>query len=157
MTQPSFVPIVEADQVRPAYQLRVPSIWTQSRPSELRGPSQPGKFKIGSPGSDQGFALKLIVRNVTYILALDNINDELRQVLCMVPDPFDGRRNGQVVERRRDDAGILGHVRRQLAHKCAVLVIDRLILTHDPGCLHGIESGECSERVMEDGCRHLTG
>jgi hypothetical protein len=62
VTQPSFVPIVEADQVRPAYQLRVPSIWTQSRPSELRGPSQPGKFKIGSPGTDQGFALKLARR-----------------------------------------------------------------------------------------------
>lgn len=62
MTQPSFVPIVEADQVRRAYQLRVPSIWTQSRPSELRGPSRPGKFKIGSPGPDQGFALKLARR-----------------------------------------------------------------------------------------------
>ena len=59
MTQPSFVPIVEADQVRRAYRLRVPGIWTQSRPSELRGPSQPAGFKLGSPGPDQGFALKL--------------------------------------------------------------------------------------------------
>ena len=43
MTQPSFVPIVEADQVRPAYSLQVPNIWTQSRPSELRGASnRPG-------------------------------------------------------------------------------------------------------------------
>ena len=62
MTQPSFVPIVEADQVRPAYRLQVPSIWTQSRPSELRGPSRPGGFQIGSPGPDQGFALKLARR-----------------------------------------------------------------------------------------------
>ena len=62
MTQPSFVPIVEADQVRPAYQLQVPSIWTQSRPSELRGTSQPPGRQLGSPGPDQGFALKLARR-----------------------------------------------------------------------------------------------
>ena len=62
VTQPSFVPIVEADQVRPAYQLQVPSIWTQSRPSELRGASQPSGVQLGSPGPDQGFALKLARR-----------------------------------------------------------------------------------------------
>ena len=62
MTQPSFVPIVEADQVRRAYQLRVPSIWTQSRPSELRGTGQPAGTLLGSPGPDQGFALKLARR-----------------------------------------------------------------------------------------------
>jgi hypothetical protein len=62
VTQPSFVPIIEADQVRPAYQLGVPSIWTQSRPSELRGTKQPPGRKRGSPGPDQGFALKLARR-----------------------------------------------------------------------------------------------
>jgi hypothetical protein len=61
VTQPSFVPIVDVDQVRPAYQLRVPSIWTQSRPSELRG-VQPSGRQLGSPGPDQGFALKLARR-----------------------------------------------------------------------------------------------
>jgi hypothetical protein len=62
VTQPSFVPIVEADQVRPAYRLQAPGIWTQSRPSELRGSSQPGGMKLGNPGTDQGFALKLARR-----------------------------------------------------------------------------------------------
>ncbi len=62
MTQPSFVPIVEADQVRPAYRLRVPSIWTQSRPAELRGTAQTGRPQFGTPGPDQGFALKLARR-----------------------------------------------------------------------------------------------
>lgn len=64
MTQPSFVPIGEADQVRPAYQLRVPSIWTQSRPSELRAAVRPTGPRLGSPGPDQGFALKLAHRFV---------------------------------------------------------------------------------------------
>jgi len=64
LTQPSFVPIVEADQVRPAYRLQVPNIWTQSRPSELRGTSQPPGRQLGSPGPDQGFALKLARRFV---------------------------------------------------------------------------------------------
>ncbi len=62
MTQPSFVPIVEADQVRPTYRLQVPGIWTQSRPSELRGTSQPPGRQFGNPGPDQGFALKLARR-----------------------------------------------------------------------------------------------
>ena len=62
MTQPSFVPIVEADQVRPAYRLHVPGIWTQSRPSELRGTRQPSGPRFGTPGPDQGFALKLAHR-----------------------------------------------------------------------------------------------
>jgi hypothetical protein len=62
VTQPSFVPIVEADQVRPAYQLQVPNIWTQSRPSEVRGASQPSGVQFGKPGPDQGFALKLARR-----------------------------------------------------------------------------------------------
>jgi hypothetical protein len=62
VTQPSFVPITEADQVRHAHQLRVPNIWTQSRPSEIRGATQPSGRSYGSPGPDQGFALKLARR-----------------------------------------------------------------------------------------------
>jgi hypothetical protein len=62
VTQPSFVPVVEADQVRRAYQLDVPSIWTTSRPSELRGTHQPSGTFLGTPGPSQGFALKLARR-----------------------------------------------------------------------------------------------
>ena len=62
MTQPSFVPVVEADQLRRAYQLHVPSIWTTSRPSELRGTRAPAGAFLGTPGPDQGFALKLARR-----------------------------------------------------------------------------------------------
>ena len=62
MTQPSFVPVVEADQVRRAYHLEVPSIWTSSRPSELRGTRAPAGAFLGTPGPDQGFALKLARR-----------------------------------------------------------------------------------------------
>jgi hypothetical protein len=62
VTQPSFVPIVEADQVRRAYRLNVPGIWTQSRASELRGASQPAGHQLGNPGPDQGFALRLARR-----------------------------------------------------------------------------------------------
>jgi len=62
VTQPSFVPVVEEDQVRRAYQLDVPSIWTTSRPSELRGTRAPAGAFLGTPGPDQGFALKLARR-----------------------------------------------------------------------------------------------
>ncbi len=62
MTQPSFVPIAEGDQVRPAYQLKVPTVWTQSRPAELRGTSQPRGEWFGNPGPDLGYALRLAPR-----------------------------------------------------------------------------------------------
>jgi hypothetical protein len=68
VTQPSFVPIGEADQVRPAYQLTVPSIWTQSRPSELKSAVRPAGPQLGSPGPDQGFALKLAHRFVDRLI-----------------------------------------------------------------------------------------
>jgi alkanesulfonate monooxygenase SsuD/methylene tetrahydromethanopterin reductase-like flavin-dependent oxidoreductase (luciferase family) len=68
VTQPSFVPIGEADQVRPAYQLTVPSIWTQSRPSELTSAVRPVGPQLGSPGPDQGFALKLAHRFVDRLI-----------------------------------------------------------------------------------------
>ena len=35
MTQPSYVPIIEADQVRGAYRLQTPLDWRQSRVAEL--------------------------------------------------------------------------------------------------------------------------
>jgi len=59
MTQPSFVPIVEADQVRPAYRLRTPDDWRQDRVAELTGPDMPTGRDLGTPGPDQGYAMLL--------------------------------------------------------------------------------------------------
>ena len=64
MTQPTFVPIAEADQVRPARHLHVPGAWTTSRPAELVVPT-PGRGRgmgTGTPGPDSGFALRLAKR-----------------------------------------------------------------------------------------------
>jgi hypothetical protein len=62
MTQPTFVPIAEADQVRPARHLHVPGPWTTSRPAELAGPHVRGGRSVGTPGPDSGFALRLARR-----------------------------------------------------------------------------------------------
>ncbi len=62
MTQPTFVPITEADQVRPARHLHVPEAWTTSRPAELRTPRAPAGPSVGTPGPDAGFALRLAGR-----------------------------------------------------------------------------------------------
>jgi len=62
MTQPTFVPIAEADQVRPARHLDVPGPWTTSRPAELVGPTMRRGAGIGTPGTDSGFALRLAHR-----------------------------------------------------------------------------------------------
>jgi hypothetical protein len=57
MTQPSYVPIGEADQVRPAYRLRTPPDWRQDRVAELLTPQHPRGRDLGVPGPDQGYAL----------------------------------------------------------------------------------------------------
>ena len=62
MTQPSFVPISEADQVRPALRLEEPRRWVPSRPAELRYPVRTGGRNRGHPGPDQGYALRLARR-----------------------------------------------------------------------------------------------
>jgi hypothetical protein len=62
MTQPTFVPISEADQVRPARHLLVPGPWTASRPAELGIPRLPAGRSVGTPGPDAGFALRLARR-----------------------------------------------------------------------------------------------
>ncbi len=63
MTQPTFVPIAEADQVRPALHLDVPGSWTATRPAELVVPSAPRGPGVGTPGPDSGFALRLANRH----------------------------------------------------------------------------------------------
>ena len=62
MTQPTFVPIAEADQVRPARHLHVPGTWTASRPAEMVGPTRARGRALGTPGPDSGFALRLARR-----------------------------------------------------------------------------------------------
>src|SRR5580658_3784373 len=62
MTQPTFVPISEADQVRPARHLHVPGAWTVSRPAELGVPTAHHGRSVGTPGPDAGFALRLARR-----------------------------------------------------------------------------------------------
>ncbi|MDA8357906.1 MAG: hypothetical protein M0Z95_16810 [Actinomycetota bacterium] len=62
MTQPSFVPIAEADQVRRAHHLHVPEAWSTHRPAEVTLPLRTRARSMGTPGPDQGFALKLARR-----------------------------------------------------------------------------------------------
>ena len=62
MTQPTFVPIAEADQVRPARHMHVPGSWTTSRPAELVVPAVSRGRGVGTPGPDSGFALRLANR-----------------------------------------------------------------------------------------------
>lgn len=59
MTQPSFVPIGEADQVRQALRLEVPRRWSQDRPADRRSPHRLIHKGTGAPGPDQGYALRL--------------------------------------------------------------------------------------------------
>ncbi len=58
MAQPSFVPITEADQVRPTLRQADPS-HVAGRPAEMRTPDAPHGKGFGKPGPDQGYALRL--------------------------------------------------------------------------------------------------
>jgi hypothetical protein len=75
MTQPTFVPITEADQVRPALHLQVPEAWTTNRPAELRTPTALKGRSVGTPGTDAGFAL-LLARRFAHDLKLQEGENE---------------------------------------------------------------------------------
>ena len=75
MTQPTFVPIAEADQVRPARHLHVPGPWTASRPAEVTVPLGLRGRGVGTPGPDSGFALRL-ARRAEHELKLDQGESE---------------------------------------------------------------------------------
>lgn len=79
MTQPSFVPIPQADQVRPARRLHVPGDWRADRPAEQRWPARPGGRSKGQPGPDQGFALRLARRfeDRLHLQAGESVEDAL--------------------------------------------------------------------------------
>jgi hypothetical protein len=62
MTQPSYVPIVEADQVRPSYRVQAPHRWRAERPADHRGGPEPRRPERGTPGPDQGYAMLLAER-----------------------------------------------------------------------------------------------
>ena len=62
MAQPDYVPLQDVDKVRPAERLPVPGRWRQDRPAEILGTRQPTGRRMGSPGPDQGYALKLAHR-----------------------------------------------------------------------------------------------
>jgi hypothetical protein len=59
MAQPEHVPVAAADRVRPTERLPAPDRWVPDRPADMHGNEvQKGK-RFGSPGPDQGYALKL--------------------------------------------------------------------------------------------------
>jgi len=61
VTQPQFVPITPSAQVRPS--IATPhTTHVVGRPSETRRPAGPFTRGFGSPGPDQGFAMKLVKR-----------------------------------------------------------------------------------------------
>ena len=76
MTQPTFVPISEADQVRPARHLHVPGAWTTSRPAELTTPTALRGPSVGTPGTDAGFALRLARRFAHDLKLADGEHEE---------------------------------------------------------------------------------
>lgn len=56
MAQPSYVPIIEPDQVRASYRLGTPVDWRADRPADLTRAEQPRGRSLGVPGPDQGYA-----------------------------------------------------------------------------------------------------
>ena len=58
MSAPRFVPVVPVGGFRDGEHLPPALAWTTNRPAEVRG-GQPSGRKLGSPGPDQGYAIKL--------------------------------------------------------------------------------------------------
>lgn len=59
MAQPDYVPLSTADKVRAPERLPAPKAWRPDRPAEIKGNTHPTGPRLGTPGPDQGYALKL--------------------------------------------------------------------------------------------------
>ncbi len=64
MTQPDYVPLRQADRVRPSDRLTLPLPWQGDRPADLTRLAVPGGSGFGRPGPDGGYGLKLAKRFV---------------------------------------------------------------------------------------------
>ena len=62
MTQPSYVPIVATDRVRPSDRLPAPGRWEADRPADLVSQEPPEGRSFGATGPDLGYGLKLAKR-----------------------------------------------------------------------------------------------
>jgi hypothetical protein len=62
VAQPTFVPVPDADRVRPSIPAPVPIKARTGRPGELRSPVAPSGRGVGTTGPDQGYALSLAHR-----------------------------------------------------------------------------------------------
>jgi hypothetical protein len=62
VAQPTFVPVPDADRVRPSIPPPIPLKARTGRPGELRSPIVPTGRGVGTTGPDQGFALTLAHR-----------------------------------------------------------------------------------------------
>jgi hypothetical protein len=59
MTQPKFAPILADDEVRPTARLAPARPWKLHRPGEFQLSNRPVGIGAGTPGPDQGYALRL--------------------------------------------------------------------------------------------------
>jgi hypothetical protein len=62
VAQPTFVPVPDADRVRPSIPAPIPTKARANRPGELRSPTVPRGKGVGATGPDQGYALSLASR-----------------------------------------------------------------------------------------------
>lgn len=62
MAQPTFVPVSDADRVRPSIPPPIPVPARANRPGELRSPTVPTGPGVGTTGPDQGYAIALARR-----------------------------------------------------------------------------------------------
>jgi hypothetical protein len=62
VAQPTFVPVSDADRVRPSIPAPIPTKVRANRPGELRSPRVPSGKGVGTTGPDQGYALSLASR-----------------------------------------------------------------------------------------------
>lgn len=61
MAQPEYVPTTNRDRQRASERLPTPHSWHADRPAEVvQKGGQPAGKRFGTPGPDQGFALKLV-------------------------------------------------------------------------------------------------
>lgn len=82
MTQPEYVPLNAADRVRAVERLPPAKPWRPDRPSELTTPGLPVGPRLGSPGPDLGYGMKLARMLLDKIVVPDGEDDHDAFAAC---------------------------------------------------------------------------
>ena len=103
------------------------------------------------------FALEVLKRDVSYVGAVCHENRQLRDIGRMIANALNSFCDEEVVEAHRDRTCVFHHVRDELEHERAKLIVDGKVISHHLRSAGRIQPRKCVQRTVEHSRSQLAG